>query len=570
VPKQKQKRGQPSAVAFLLWLGSGSCALVAPLGDPPTVVSVKIAGGSGGVAATPMQQGGSGGSIAMAGSSQGGSPTVPVQGKCKQSSECNLAGSALAVCGSNGACIPLKSKECPLVYGNATDANAILLGAFASLDSNNLEANSVLWAYRLALGELSGDNLGGLPGPNGVRRPLAIIACDNSTPTAVTAAMQHLAIELEIQAVLAALKPGDLGRAIADYSKLGVFFMNPGGATLALETYDDHSLVWHMLGHPADLAPAYAQLLKSVESYVQGARGVDTARALKVALVSTDEAFDGELTVAVTSAIKWNGKGVVSNQADGNYLGSTILIADPKPADIGLKVAQYRPDIVISTAGVPFTAMNGVLDSIEASWGAFGPEPRPMYILSPINAGDLGRVEAYIESELANIASDSDASRRFLGISAAAAEDPTLKNEFQTRLRMQFPGADLESENFYDAFYYLAYSIYAAGPVTGPAISQGMLRILGGPQAYGVGPKDITNVLSALAVPMSRIELDGTLGAPNFDLKLGTRIDPGSVFCFEQPSPTVAQVSLRTQVLRYNPSSQAFTGTFSCFPGFVP
>src|SRR4051812_37689618 len=92
---------------------------------------------------------------------------------------------------------------------------------------------------------------------------------------------------------------------------------------------------------------------------------------------------------------------------------------------------------------------------------------------------------------------DPDAYTRFIGLSAARASDPLLYKQFTTRLLSKFPDANLETENFYDAMYFMAYAMFGAGPVaelTGPGIASGMLRLLDGQQSYDVGPTEISSV----------------------------------------------------------------------------
>jgi hypothetical protein len=190
-----------------------------------------------------------------------------------------------------------------------------------------------------------------------------------------------------------------------------------------------------------------------------------------------------------------------------------------------------------------------------------------MYILSPTNAGDLNGVQT-LTKNLIEERTDPDANRRFIGIEGAGAEDKTLQNAFASRLGTRFQNVNVESGTYYDSLYFLAYAMYGAGapPLTGPAIAGGMLRLLQG-QRYGVGPDDINAVFQALD-DGATIELDTTQGPPTFNRATGTRIDDGSVYCFEN-SPT-AGLRLRPEVLRYHHESGELTGSPFCFPGFFP
>jgi hypothetical protein len=578
-----------------LWVGLAvtltivGCLLVAPLGERGSPAGAS-AGGSSGAAGDSVSTGGAnvaaGGAAGAGGATSGGAAGAGGAFVCNRNSECAALPGGADVphrCREDHRCVPLRSNECPLVYGNAAHDDAIFFGAFVGLQAVHPELSPILLSYRLAQDEFNGDARGGLPVPGNLSRvrPLVMIACNND-PSAVDAAMTHLAGDdadsVGVPAILSSMKPGDLNRAFMKYEQRQIFYMNAVGSNRTLLGTPHNGFMWHMLGQPADLAPAYVESLHLAEQYVRDSRGVGT-RPLRVAVVSTTEAFDSELSDFVVPALTYNGKDTTANAADGNYLGVTVDLADPKPADDGRRICQFLPDIVVSTAGESFTQQSGVLASIEMAWqvcfeqdAAVG--QRPFYILSPINFGRLSYIRQIINAQMVpgplGTTIDSQAYRRFIGISAARAADPTLYNDFVKRLLSHFPDGEPESENFYDAFYYLAYAMYGAGSVakvTGPGIADGMLRLISGPTPYNVGPIAMQDVISALSVATATIRLNGTLGPANFARQTGARVDVGSVFCFDE------NTAVRPQVLRYDPtpddrSPGRFTGTFPCFTGF--
>ena len=542
------------------------CLLVTPLGDKAERASAS--GGHGG--STSAKTGGRGGvaNPADAGDETSGSFACSTNDECIRrlgvddpfSYRCRP---------SDHTCTNLKTSECPLAYGEASNANALYIGAFAPLDPSRLQRNSVVWAHRLALEEISPDKVGGIPGgPGGARRPLVMIVC-NSDTASVAKGLTHLADDVEVPAVLATLKPEDLQTGFEAHRARNIFYLSPVGTTSAfLSDRSDH-LIWHMLGQPRDLAPVYQGLLNRAEAYARAYRGVGT-RKLRVALVTSKDAFDTDLANFVVQEIRFNGMSAAENRSAGNYVGFTV---DPSATGFGLDVVNFRPDIVISTAGRPFTKPGGVLETIETYWqdthtADAGLVDRPFYILSPINAGDLNGVQQLIDGLMTGGA-DKIAFQRFIGVSGASAEDKTLQNEYANRLRTKFQDANPDTGNYYDAFYFLAYAMYGAGtntPLTGSDIASGMQRLLGGP-AYNVGPTIVSKVFQALDANAT-IELDGTLGPPNFDPTTDARIDDGSVFCFENTPQT--GLTLRTEVLRYHHDTRVFTGSFPCFPDFYP
>jgi hypothetical protein len=52
------------------------------------------------------------------------------------------------------------------------------------------------------------------------------------------------------------------------------------------------------------------------------------------------------------------------------------------------------------------------------------------------------------------------------------------------------------------------------------------------------------------------------MGPPQFDALTGTRLDAGTVWCYDSTDV------FRSDVLRYDPTDQTLTGTFPCISGF--
>jgi len=216
-------------------------------------------------------------------------------------------------------------------------------------------------------------------------------------------------------------------------------------------------------------------------------------------------------------------------------------------------VYSQRPDIVLSFAGGLFTASNGgVMTSLnQADW----PAQRPLYILSPENAENGADVGDELE-RLRKI-DHKDHSGRVLGVGPAGP--PSGKTDaltdFWLHLPLQYPDASPDFGNYYDAFYFLIYAIYASprpaflnGYVNAADLTRSMFRLtsLGKPR-YDIGPNDISQVFDVLTGPDSEIELDGTMGVPDFDRNTGMRRGAGSIYCFDS-----ARLTIQKDVIRYN------------------
>ena len=568
-----------------------SCMVFAPLEDPPEDdpgaggtgaqgnggTGAKGTGGSSEGGAGEGGAGDTGNTGGTAGSGTGGTAgsggSAGATGECTTNAECveRGAGEPYRCRPSDHSCVPLKTSECPLAYGDAADPNAIFFGAFATLDDNRPDLSSIVWSHRLALDELSGDSVGGLPGgPDGARRPLVMIVCDNDEMD-VEESVRHLAEDVEVPALLATLLPGDFRRAFEAYRERQIFFLSPVAASRTLVELDDDDLIWNLLGQPSDLAPAYNELLALVEDYVTATRAeVATRGHVKVALVTTTDAYNDELKNYVEPALRFNGTTAMANRAVDRYRSMTVDPENPDITDVVLEVLGFAPDIVISVAGEQFTRAGGIAESIDRLWGTMQMD-RPYFILSPFNAGNLSALTDFIEVEAWGMTgTDPLAYQRFVGVSVAGSEDLTLQNQYATRLVTRFDDAVTDTGNYYDSVYFLAYAIYGAGnvdPLTGADIARGMRRLIDG-EAFGVGPMEISDVFSALDEADS-IELHGTLGPPDFNSDTGTKYAVGSVFCFAEAARTAV---LHVDVLRYDRELGNFGADddFTCYPGFYP
>ena len=538
------------------------CLVVAPLDDLPAKKAVTAAGGRSGDAGSgqagvePGALGGEGGHPPAAGGDASG--TCTTNAECAQ----QAADEPYRCRPSDHQCVALRSDECPIVVGPASDANAVYFGAFATLNGATLEDNPIVWAHELALNELGGDNVGGLPdGPGGKRRPMVMIVCNN-TDGMVEPAMKHLAEDAQVPAVIGTLKPGDLRRAYDAYLERDIFYLSPVSVTTPVTALNSRH-IWNLLGQPSDFAPTYVALLKRSEAWLRQARGLAEGTQLKVVLVTTGDAFDSELRDSLLGVLEFNGKSLTDNGDD--HFQSIELKGDAKDlAANALAIAQFAPDIVISAASEPFVMNNGLEQQIEDEWGVnAGAQPRPFYILSPYNAGDVTDLMTRISGRLEGDVTAGEDQQRFVGVSIASAVDKTLQNAYAIRLRSLFKDAIVDTANYYDAVYYLAYAMYGANQpdgLTGSGIVQGMQRLLSG-KSVNVGPgAAISATFKALAVAGSTVHLESTLGPPDFDPNTGVRPVNGSVFCFKRISTTVKLVS---DVLRYDDASKGFSGSFS-------
>lgn len=479
------------------------------------------------------------------------------------------------------ACVPLRTEACPLVLRPTTstgqpayaDPDLLLIGAFAWINPLDLQSSTAIWNYQLALEELSGAKVGGLPvhGAYARRRPVVVVVCNNDAevvkrePQLIQQGLRHLVETLDVPALVAALLPGDLRLAGGYAVQHDVFMVSPQGATDAIVNLDDGGRVWTMLGQPADLAPTYREVTSRVEHYIRSSWS-DVPERLRIAAVLTEQPLDTDLYEHASAIMLPNARSVLENIEAGTWRAWT-LDGTEAPQTVAQGIAEFSPHVVVSFAGASFTAPDGLMMALEQLWGGVsGPvssRPRPFYVLSPTNHASAHDVQALLD----NLAQNGFAApyQRVVGVGVAPPADRRLHRDYLVRLLSKYPNAQREGENYYDALYYLLYAMYGAGSVelTGTSIAAGMQRLIAGRIELEVGPTAISEVFGALAPAEGKIRLLGTLGPPDFDLISGVRRSVGSVYCF------AAQGGLQSHVLVYDPESDRLVGDPSpCFESF--
>lgn len=570
----RQKSRSTWMLGSLLFASASGCLLVAPLDDVPTPSSDH--GGTAGAPQGGTKQGGSSGSSSVVPEAgMGGDDTLPQGGKPPTPTTCTTNVECIArerdepaICRpSDHTCVALKTLECPVAVGNVANPNAIVFGAFATINKGAPEDNSIIWAHQLAMEELSGDNFNGLPGgPKNAYRPLVMVVCDNVVD--VDTGLTHLLDEVQVPAILATLQPGDLLRAYKDHPDRDVFYLSPVPVTAPIVSEPDNGHIWSLLGQPSDFVPTYKALLAKSETYVRGIQTPEEKlQPLRVALVTTGDAFDSELADALKTELRFNDKTPIDNGENFNL----VKIGDnPNFKKLADDLAGWKPDIVVSAAGVPFLMTNGLQQQLEDDWILYaGGKRPPFYILSPWDAGNLnelvGRINGRLERE-----PNVSANERYVGVAIASATDRTLQNAYAFSLRSEHKDAVVDTANYYDATYYMAYAMLAANQptgLTGSGIVNGMKRLLSG-DPLAIGPSNINQAFMTLSDKSSTLQIQSTMGPPGFDPATGVRQVDGAVFCF---SRSANAAKLQSDVLRYDRSQKKLIGTtFPCISGFFP
>jgi hypothetical protein len=495
------------------------------------------------------------------------------KGGCSGSASCGgEAGSSSAVlCGNNhdctphawdepkvcleGACVALKNdSECSFVMGAENlqvDVPAFLFGIFVGLP---LEESSYARSSYLAVREFSSQ---GLKVSGEAALPIAVV-CHPYPKASLEHSLEHLVGTLGVKAIISGLDQLDLERSFERVQEAygDVFFLSPGESEPRLSSLEDEGLLWEMLPGSLELARPLLPLVTRIEEYTRRAQPSDEQRPIRLALIESNYPADADLGAYLDRHLVFNGAPPHEN-APTYYLRlkleSDRVNAAATDTDAFDALRAFEPDVIVVAAGDEFVRrMMLPLEQNRPAWQA-----APFYVFSPLTPMLPNIVERVPGLE-----------RRILGVGHAAPEDDTLHRAFLSSLASEFPLANGEgADNFYDATYFLLYAAAAAGKVpqlTGRELARGMTRLIGG-QRFDVGVTHIPSVLRHLQDENSTLALHGTLGPPTFDAETGSRHGNGSVWCM---SLVDGVLSMKTDVLRYDPGSASLRGEVPCIDGF--
>jgi hypothetical protein len=459
-------------------------------------------------------------------------------------------------------CVPLKTEECPLVFGKPKDESAVYLGAFLNVPASAPLSQMSTLNVQLAVDEFNG-SVGGLPGGAlGKLRPLVAVVCRNDA-SLQEAGAKHLIDDLHVPAVLSNLPSADQKQFFVNYALPNqTFVINPGFADNTLTALSSAGLFWHVIGDIRDVAPTYVPLVSRIEQYLK------SPTPLRVAMLVAKRYAEQSIADTLTPLLKFNGKSVTENGSDFLIASVTALADDPSAdyASVNQSLLSFRPNLIIAITREELVYK--ILPTIESGWATAAPgQPRPFYVLPTALSGNLDLL-SYVGQSESGITSENKR-RRIVGVAPASAEDLSLYDAFLVRFRTAYPQFKNPGgfENFYDALYLLGNAMFAAGSVpklTGADIARGIQRVVAGNVVVDVGPTKIADGFSALAAG-GNIRINGTMGLSDFDPGVGARRGTGSVYCIQTQS---GQLSFAYDVLRYDRGTGALDGELSCISGF--
>jgi branched-chain amino acid transport system substrate-binding protein len=423
---------------------------------------------------------------------------------------------------SDHLCTGLTTPECPDVFGNYGDDNAVTFGAVLPISFDQapdylagVPATGVAMEDAIALAVADFQNAGGLPPLPGqvAARPVVFVVCtDNHSTESTGEATGHLVNDVGVGAIVgSAYATFTDAVASALPSQNGVLLLTPRSTDL--DATKNGGLVWRLSPADAVEASAMSALVAAREAGIKTAYGV---AAVRVAVVYKNDAYGQAVVAGLRSSLVFNSGNVTANAAKNDYAeysyddpdSPTYYSEFPQTA---LAVVDFAPELVLVVGTDEAVPLVGL---VEANWGAAARAPE--YI-----ASDGVATPALVAYVAGADAGATTLATRLLGTMTANAD--AAFTAYQSAYAKASPTGSSTvygAAGLYDAAYMLAYSAAALGdlPVTGANLAQGFsqLRQANGALAVDVGPAGIKGALAALPAGQP-IALHGVSSPLSFD-----------------------------------------------------
>lgn len=486
---------------------------------------------------------------------------------CTKNQECiDQNGGAPYTCRrSDGKCVSLLSANCQTLFADKEDLiddNLVVIGATLPFDENGRQAN---FAIELARKEIK--RAGGLAAatPGGPRRPLGIVTCtgEHSSLASGLAMFGHMADDLQVPYVLGPFTSQLMSRGLDIFISRGVLATTQN-SMIEIGTVADNDLVFRVnFGDDLFVKTLNAFIPSFIEPAVRNDEycannpsppnppctpfNLAPGEPLRIGLMATVDQPGQAVTASIGQNIRFNGKSVTENLADGNFAIFNVgnpadPIGHPSPEaerNVGISQAiAFKPHLVMYV-GTPIDAnvLGGDLGwlSLNRAWPT-GPGAPPRPYGAMVIAGWVGPVIPLVGQ---SGALGPESRRKFFGTRGLAyGWNPAEFGQWVQGLKLQFPeaaGATVVplAAMSYDRVYEFAYALAAIGnaPVKGSELSVGLRKIAGtgGGKVIKWGPAQYSEALAEIAAGKN-IEYVAVDGKVNFDAQ-GLRPGFGDVYC---------------------------------------
>lgn len=454
-------------------------------------------------------------------------------------------------------CVPLLSKECPTLLakaGQLSDDNTIVVGALTPAAHTEL-GDVMEAAMSLAQTELS-TQVRGLPSPedgSGPVRPFVIVSCrefNSDGFNGLNRAANHLSKDIGVPLVIGPVDPANANFTMTEVMIPNrTFVILPLGIPKTLYSLSTGPTPMMWSATATDTATTIAAqefISKSLEQKIKTERG---KTSIKVALMQEDNFFGEGGASNMEQRLRFNGKTVLENLNDNNYLRVNIgnlidPVGNPAPAAKVAAAVQavqaFKPDIVIhayAPAAIPPTFFSLVLD-----WPQGTPHAYHIDILTTFSVFapllDIINLIPPLRQQVFSVANHNP------------PETQQRIAEFLIRFRAQFPQFRASNtaegaivHQWYDSTYMAAYAIVAnrAKPLTGENLSATISLLQPPGTLIKTGTQDISKAFGLLNSGQG-IDLDGISGTMNLDPRTGA---PAPDYDIDLTCPALDQASGR-------------------------
>jgi serine/threonine-protein kinase len=426
---------------------------------------------------------------------------------------------------SDGACVALASRDCAVRAEKADleSDQTVWIGAMYPLSGPSAQAFGKVLSQGVELARQDfAQTMTGVASKQGKVPGIGLVQCDDVADAG--AAARHL-VEIGAPAVIG-FRSGtefiDLAKSV--FLPAGVAMIAPlSTSPLIMSVPEPPSgprLVWRTTYNLAHTSGAIAALVEQQFEPAAQARE-KPARPTRVALVRYKSQGQLAFADAVFERLRFNGKSALENASDyrQTVLDEGKPAEDPQFVDVWQALAEFAPTVVIHHGDDDLIPK--VILPLETHWPRG--RARPFYVNPTIASDEL----------LGPVARDPDLRSRFFSLTPVSSTPANARlvmhyNEvFPDKITRVFsPNAD------YDAFYMIAYAVYALGaePVTGSAIARAFARLQPPGTSIEVGPTHIFEAFNALERG-ENIDLTGATGRLDFDLATGEAPVDQAVLC---------------------------------------
>jgi hypothetical protein len=484
-------------------------------------------------------------------------PATPTGEQCSSNRQCvaEHGGEAWHCHTQRHVCVEVASPDCK-VYAepHAAEADDVVWfgGMFPLADPNA--------ASEMRATDLARQDFAQALGPSSARagglhaRPIGLAICDEGADA--LRAARHLADDVQVPAVigfrssagaLATISTVFLPSRVLSF----VSISQAPAVTKIPEPAGEPRLVWRSTLNRDYSAAPLAHLVSDVlePSVRAGPRGIGE-RPLKVAAVWSKAATQ-DLVESFFGELRFNGASALENGANFRQLvydGSDSADA----GDVVDALLAFAPNVILFE-GRGFAS--SVLAPLETRWAS---GPRPYYL----TGSGLGRVAIDFAGQ------DPSRRRRFF---AATNVSTTMTNAaLVLRYNLAFPAEPIirteAPQPSYDAFYVLAYGLYALGDgaVSGPALSGAIGRLLPPGRRVDVGPAHIFDAFETLrSDPTAHVDLGGAIGSLDFDPATGEAPIDYAIVCPGVDDHGAADASVESGLV-YDARAKKLVGALRC------